>query len=82
LSTNSNFNEGGESDNEVMQVPDGMTEQQFMRQMADEEIALMAMQQDMNRRFKPKRKGKDSRGSENDNTMISINSLGEERSFD
>ena len=66
---------------DVLQVPEGMTEEQFMRQLADEEIALMAMQQDMNRKF-VKKKPKKADGSENDNTMISINSLGEEKSFD
>jgi len=59
-----------------------MTEEQFMRQLADEEVHLMAMQDDMNRRFKSKsKKAKNDALSDNDNTMISINSLGEERSF-
>ena len=54
-----------------------------MKQLADEEVHLMAMQDDMNRRFRTKnnKKGKGDSASDNDNTMISINSLGEERSF-
>jgi hypothetical protein len=40
----------------------------------DEEVALMAMQQDISRKF-------DRKKFKEDQTMMSINSLGEERSF-
>ena len=66
--------EGGESDMDMK--PPGMTDEEFVRQLMDEEVALMAMQQDMNRKF-PEKKEK----RYNDETMISVNSLGEERSF-
>jgi hypothetical protein len=31
--------------------PPGMSEEEFMRQLMDEEVALMAMQQDMTRKY-------------------------------
>lgn len=58
------------------QKPPGMSDEEYVRQLMDEEVALMAMQQDMNRKFPEKKEKRYI-----DETMISINSLGDERSF-